>query len=470
MPYTEELGQLWQKTLEKMSDIIPKATVENLFYDIKMESFDGEVAVISIHSEYKHSLIAKKYLEKLRKIISGFADKQLTLSLLYSGPSQFYIDQLEVEYKIRPGEKPVVTCEPPEEAPPANDYMKARLSYSMPPINAEYTFENFIVGNSNKFAHAACTAVAARPATDYNPLFIYGPSGLGKTHLLYAITNEIARKKPDINIIYVKGEDFTNQLIESIKDQTTEKFRQKYRNCDVLLIDDIQFIAGKVSTQEEFFHTFNALHDEHKQIILTSDRPPSEIKQLEYRLKTRFEWGLIADIEPPEFELRLAIIKKKAERAECKLPDDVAEFLAENLRTNIRQAEGALNKLQALSFLKGLPITMEMARGCVSELLGGAEPVSVTVDKIFSKVFKKYGIPKEDIVGTRRTKEIAFARHVTIYLISTVTGMSENNMGKLLNRDHSTINASKEVIERKLRTDSIFNIEIEEMIKEINGN
>ena len=192
MPYTEELGQLWQKTLEKMSDIIPKATVENLFYDIKMESFDGKDAVISIHSEYKHSIIAKKYLEKLRKIMSGFAEKQLTLSLLYSGPSQFYIDQLVVEYKLKKNDKPIVTCEPPEEAPAANDYMKARLSYSMPPINAEYTFENFIVGNSNKFAHAACTAVAARPATDYNPLFIYGPSGLGKTHLLYAITNEIA--------------------------------------------------------------------------------------------------------------------------------------------------------------------------------------------------------------------------------------------------------------------------------------
>ena len=341
---------------------------------------------------------------------------------------------------------------------------------TLPPCNQKYTFSNFIVGNSNKFAHAACVAVAERPATDYNPLFIYGQSGLGKTHLLYAITNELIKKKPDINIIYTKSEDFTNYLVECLKDRAMDRFRQKFRSCDVLLIDDIQFIAGKDSTQEEFFHTFNALYEEHKQIILTSDRPPSDIKTLEYRLKTRFEWGLIADIQPPEFELRLAIIKKKSEQAGINIPDDVCEFLAENLRTNIRQIEGSIKKLRALSFLTGTDITMEMARGCVAELLGGAEPVSVTVDKIFAAVYKKYGIPKEDILGSRRTKEIAFARHVTSYLIRNITEMSLPNIGKLLGRDHSTIISSIDTIEKKLRTDKIFNIEIEQMIKEVNGH
>ena len=218
---------------------------------------------------------------------------------------------------------------------------------------------------------------------NYNPLFIYGPSGLGKTHLLYAITNEVKKKKRDAEIIYIKGEDFTNQLIEALARQKTAEFRNKYRSCDMLLIDDIQFIAGKVSTQEEFFHTFNALYEEHKQIILTSDRPPREIKTLEDRLKTRFEWGLLADIQPPDLELRIAIIKKKAEQVNVVIPDEVLGFLAENLRSNIRQIEGAIKKLGALAFISGREISMELARGCISELLGGEEPVSVTVDKTF---------------------------------------------------------------------------------------
>ncbi|NLW74492.1 MAG: chromosomal replication initiator protein DnaA [Clostridiales bacterium] len=469
MPYTEDLLKIWQRVIENFGDSMPRATIENMFYDIVVESFDGSVAVLSIHSEYRHSLIVKKYLEKIRSLISEQLGKQISLVFKYSGSSKYYIDQLKLEYNL-PGGEPAVRIDPPKAYSGENKEEHTRPVSTLPPCNQEYTFSNFIVGNSNKFAHAACVAVAERPATDYNPLFIYGQSGLGKTHLLYAITNELIKKKPDINIIYTKSEDFTNYLVECLKDRAMDRFRQKFRSCDVLLIDDIQFIAGKDSTQEEFFHTFNALYEEHKQIILTSDRPPSDIKTLEYRLKTRFEWGLIADIQPPEFELRLAIIKKKSEQAGINIPDDVCEFLAENLRTNIRQIEGSIKKLRALSFLTGTDITMEMARGCVAELLGGAEPVSVTVDKIFAAVYKKYGIPKEDILGSRRTKEIAFARHVTSYLIRNITEMSLPNIGKLLGRDHSTIISSIDTIEKKLRTDKIFNIEIEQMIKEVNGH
>jgi len=344
---------------------------------------------------------------------------------------------------------------------------KAKASQN---YNFEYTFDNFIVGSSNKFAHAACTAVADRPAMDYNPLFIYGPSGLGKTHLMSAVVNEIKKKKPDIKVVYIKGDDFTNELIESLSKQEMKKFRQRYRSCDILLIDDIQFIAGKTSTQEEFFHTFNALYEEHKQIILSSDRPPKDIQTLEDRLKTRFEWGLIADIQPPDLELRIAIIKKKAEQIRIDVSDEVLEFLAENLRSNIRQIEGAVRKLSAKSFLTGSTITMETAKSCLVELLGGEEPVNVTVDKIFTAVYQKYGISKEDIIGPKRNKEIAFARHVTVYLIRKITEISLPNIGKIMGgRDHATVMSSISAIEKKLINDPVFAIDLDELTKDVTG-
>jgi len=322
------------------------------------------------------------------------------------------------------------------------------------------------VGSSNKFAHAACLAVADRPAIDYNPLFIYGPSGLGKTHLLSAIVNKIKQKKPDTKVIYIKGDDFTNQMVESLSKHAMPEFHNKYRNCDILLIDDIQFIAGKTSTQEEFFHTFNSLYEEHKQIILTSDRPPRDIQTLEDRLRTRFEWGLLADIQPPDLELRIAIIKKKAEQAKVIMPDEVLNFLAENLRANIRQLEGAIKKLHAQSLIYGNGVTMELAKNCLGELLGGAEPVTVTVDRIYAEVSRKYNISKDDLAGPKRNKNIAFARHILIYLIREITEMSYDNIGKLVgNRDHTTILNSCKSIEDKILLDPLLNIEISEMIK-----
>ncbi len=468
MPYTEDLEKAWKKVLGRFGETLTREVMENMFYDIVAESYDGDTAVLSMYSEYRHSLLSKKYFPRVREYLSEFLGRQITVKLRYSGGSKFYEDQLREEFNLGDGDMIAVTFRPPVTYNEEMRLEDIRLGSTLPPCNYEYTFDNFIVGSSNKFAHAAAVAVASRPALDYNPLFIYGQSGLGKTHLLYAITNELTAKKPDVKIIYTKGDEFTNQLVESLKDQKMDRFRAKFRSCDVLLIDDIQFIAGKSSTQEEFFHTFNALYEEHKQIILTSDRPPSDIKTLEYRLKTRFEWGLIADIQPPEFELRLAITRKKAEQAGVKIPDEVCVFLAENLRTNFRQVEGSIRKLRALSFLHGEEISMEMARSCINELLGGAEPVSVTVDKIFATVYKKYGIPKEEIAGQRRTKEVVMARHITAYLIRTITEMSLPNIGKILNRDYTTVIASIEVIERRLRTDQIFNVELEELIKEVN--
>ena len=311
--------------------------------------------------------------------------------------------------------------------------------------------------------------MANSPATNYNPLFIYGNSGLGKTHLLYATINRLKQNNPNIKIIYTNGEDFTNQMIACLANKTMEDFRDKYRKCDVLLIDDIQFIAGKVATQEEFFHTFNALFEDKKQIILTSDRPPRDIKTLEDRLKSRFEWGLIADIEPPDLELRIAIIKKKAEQVNVFIPDDVLTYLGENLRSNIRQIEGAIKKLGALSFLSGKDINMNLAHECIAELLGGAEPVNITVDKIFTAVFRKYNISKEDLIGPKRNKEIASARHVAIYLIREMTEMSFPNISKVFNRDHATIMSSYNKALSMYQLDPMFSLEINDMKKEITG-
>lgn len=352
---------------------------------------------------------------------------------------------------------------------------EGKIGSTMPIVNFEYTFDNFIEGSSNNFARAACLAVAqtaaeapeGKTASQYNPLFLHGPSGIGKTHLMYAITNKVKRENPNASIIYIKSEDFTNQLIDSLTKQKMNEFREKYRKCDILMIDDIQFIANKEATQEEFFHTFNALYESEKQIIMTSDRPPREIPDLEKRLISRFEMGLLADIQPPDLELRVAIIKKKAEQASLKIPDDVLSFLAENLRSNIRQIEGAIKKLSALSFLSGKKITIDVAKNLLTELLGGAEPISVTVDKIFLAVYKKYGFKKEELVGTKRTKDLAMARHVTIYLIRNITEMSLPNIGRIFDRDHTTVMSSINHITRKLATDPMLGIEIADLTRSV---
>ena len=330
-----------------------------------------------------------------------------------------------------------------------------------------YSFENFIVGASNKMAHAASYAVTEDPGRAFNPLFIYGNSGLGKTHLLYAITNRIHKKFPDSKILLVKGEEFTNKLIDSIRTNRQVQFRDYYRRADVLLIDDIQFIAGKDSTQEEFFHTFNALYEDQKQIIMTSDLPPRDIKLLEERLRTRFEWGLIVDIQPPEFELRVAIMKKKADVYNYDIPREVFDYLAENLRSNVRQMEGAIRKIGARAQLTGEEITVETAARSIADLMSADQPDPVTVDKILAHVTKKYGVSLEDIKGKKRTAEISLPRQVAIYLIRTMTDNSYPNIGKIFGRDHTTIMSSMRTMENEIKQNSLFEIEINDLMKQI---
>ncbi len=473
--YLQEIKLVWEIVYDSFKGSMAEPIRELWFKDLTIEDYEDGVITMGIKSELKQKTLTEKYTGDLARRFSEELGFDVIVNVIFTGtPLDREKMKQSIMERVSMGD-PSWRLEQEKKQKEAEQKKKSEenthhLGSTMPPFNFEYTFDNFIVGSSNKFAHAACVAVAKMPAKNYNPLFIYGPSGIGKTHLLYAITNYLREQNPNVKVIYIKGEDFTNQMIDCLSRQAMPEFREKYRDCDVLLIDDIQFIAGKVSTQEEFFHTFNALYEGRKQIILTSDRQPREIKTLEDRLKTRFEWGLIADIQAPDLELRIAIIKKKAEQVGVELPEDVLTFLAENLRSNIRQIEGAIKKLGARVFLSGEKIDMDLARGCISELLGGAEPTSVTVEKIFASVYQKYGIKKEDLISTKRNKEIAFARHITIFIIREVTEMSLPNIAKIFNRDHSTIISSIETIERKLITDAMLDFEIKEIVKEVSPN
>lgn len=451
---------------DKMRQQLGTNAMNLWFGDIEISSFSDTTLTLTTSTDFKKKIINEKFLDQLEAGFEDFMGFHIDIAVEARNSSANIVEnirrQIASENTDTETEKEKI-----EDAKTPSE--KVKIGSTMPTVNFEYTFDNFIVGGSNKFAHAACVAVAEKPAKEngYNPLFIYGPSGLGKTHLLYAITNEIKTKNPSASIIYIKGEDFTNQMIESIATQSMNKFRDKYRTCDVLLIDDIQFIAGKNSTQEEFFHTFNTLFEDGKQIILTSDRPPKDMKTLEDRLRTRFEWGLIADIQPPDLELRIAIFKTKIAQAGITVSDEIITYLAENLRTHIRQIEGAVKKLVAIKFLYGGEITMDIAKSCMTEFLGGAEPINVTIDKIFAAIEKKYDVSKTDLTGKSRVQNIAQARHITIYLIRTITEMSLPNIGKMFNRDHSTVSSSIDAIEKKVSSNSAFEIEINELIKEI---
>ena len=332
----------------------------------------------------------------------------------------------------------------------------------------EYSFETFVVGSGNSLAHAAAWAVANNPAKSYNPLFMYGGSGLGKTHLIYAICGKIRQNHPDYKLLYVKGEEFANELILAIRNGTTAEFKEKYRQADLLAVDDIQFIAGKESTQEEFFHTFNSLYECGKQIILTSDRPPKEIKTLEDRLRTRFEWGLLVDVQPPDFETRMAIISRKADSLGLDLPEDVAAFIAGKLKDNVRQLEGVVKRLDAHANLTGAPITMLLAENAIQDIMTEQTPLPVTVDRIIDEVARTYGVTAEDIRGQRRSNQISTARQVAMYVVREITGMTQLEIGQEFGgRDHSTVVYALQQVTKVIQTDPRKKEVIEDIIKNI---
>lgn len=416
---------------------LPAATYTLFIEGIAPVDFSGSTAVLSVRSDFVMGVINDRYVPILReafRVILGF---DVDISLVISG-------------EVSQPEQPQPQAEQP-----------AQGSYAL-------TFNNFIVGSTNKFAHAAAQAVAANPSGAYNPLFIYGGSGLGKTHLLKAIQIEIGRNHPEFNLVYVDGEKFTIEIINAIREGSTAEFHQKYRAADVLLVDDIQFIGGKESTQEEFFHTFNTLYQAGKQIVLASDRPPKEIKSLEDRLRTRFEMGLTADIQPPDFETRVAIIRRKADLLHLDMPDDVAEFIANHLKDNIRQLEGAVKKLDAYRMLEGIQPVLGVAQNAIKDILSETQPVPVTIERIINEVARTYNITADEIRGRKRTANVSAARRTAVYVVREVTGMSMEDIGREFgNRDHSTIVYALSEAQKAMDTDARTRETVDDIIKNI---
>ena len=435
-----ELNELLTKAKELLKDEMTKISYETWIKNLEIQSFDNDIVVLVASSGFQKESIQSRYYDLLTNTFNFITNKECQINIISK-------DELQEEEAINL----------------PND---VGYGYSNSTLNPKYTFDTFVVGNNNRFAHAAALAVAEAPATSYNPLFIYGGVGLGKTHLMHAIGNAILRKNKKANILYVTSEKFTNQLINSIKDNTSAQFRDKYRNIDVLLIDDIQFIAGKERCQEEFFHTFNTLHESGKQIILSSDRPPKDIQLLEDRLKSRFEWGLIADISNPDYETRLAILRKKAQLDNIIIDDEILSNIANRIDSNIRELEGTLNKLIAKSSLTNSPITMEMAERAINDIVAQQEKV-ISAEYIQETVAKYFNINAKDLRGSKRSNDIAFPRQIAMYLCRNVAQMSLPQIGKDFGkRDHTTVmhactkieNEIKENQNTKLIVESVKNI------------
>ncbi len=469
------LDDLWANVVKNMRQTYAEGFIELWFNDLKLEVLNNTDAVLVNSSDLKCKILNDKHLPTIKQYLEELIGYPVNVTILsrQNGDPDLtpYIEGRAAEKTESKSEKITTVSELTFDESDTDDVTFEQASNIFPPYHTQYTFDNFIVGNSNKFAYEACISVCNNPATHFNPLFIYGQSGLGKTHLLYAINNFILSKNKKASIVYVKGEDFASQLIENISKKSNitfrEKFKNKFRKTDFLLIDDIHFIAGKEATQEEIFHTFNALYDAGKQIIMTSDRPPKEIKTLEDRLRTRFEDGLIVDIQPPDYELRTAIIKDKAKKLGVTFPPEVLNYLSENLRNNIRQIEGAVKTLAAHSFLKGAKLDLDLAKECISVIVSNNEPVDVTIERIFEKVSKKYNISENDLKGSKRNQEVANARHICIYIIKNMTDLSLKKIGNIFSRDHSTVKSSLNKIETDIKENSVLEIEINELMEEI---
>ena len=443
----ETIKEVWSGILEYLHN---QEDISEVAYNVWISCIeprsieDGEV-VVFVHTNFQKKIVSEHYADKLREAFEQVLGIPLGLKIL-SGE------------EVSAREAPEFSEVQPD---PGNLFGQKSSDY-------EYSFENFIVGSSNKFAHAASQAVASKPAGYYNPLFIYGGSGLGKTHLLYAICNEIRKNSPSVKIIYTKGEYIANELIEAIGSGTTPEFRAKYRQVDVLLVDDIQFIAGKVSTQEEFFHTFDALHQANKQIVLTSDRPPKEIATLEERLRTRFEMGLLADIQPPDLETRIAIIKRKAQLLDLNISDNVAEYIANQLKNNVRQLEGAVKRMRAQYLLGGEQPSIITAQNAIRDIRNDSQPVPITVERIITEVSRTMNVTPEDIRSTKRSAPISQARQVAKYWVRDITGLPMKSIGEEFGtRDHSTIVYAIQKVETRMTKDPSFKGMVMDIIKNI---
>jgi chromosomal replication initiator protein len=367
-----------------------------------------------------------------------------------------HVDTIQVAARTVLGGNPQVSIEMDAEPERSAPISRERIpGAALDDLTPRYTFGSFVIGSSNQFAQAACQAVAERPGKAYSPLFLYGGVGLGKTHLLHAVGHEMARLHPSLRLLYLSSERFTNELINAIRYDRTGEFRAKYRTIDLLLIDDIQFMAGKERTQEEFFHTFNDLYESHKQIVVSSDSTPKEIPELEERLRSRFEWGLIADIQPPDFETRVAILKKRAEIERVRLPDDVAYLMASRIKTNIREIEGSLTRMAAFCSLTGREMSVDVAQEVLSELWGADEKV-ITIEHIQRKVSEFFGLKLTDMRARRRTKAVALPRQIAMYFARQLTHASLTEVGRAFDKDHTTVLHAVTKVETLIRQDAKF--------------
>jgi chromosomal replication initiator protein len=423
-------NEIWLKITEELKKTLNPQSLETWIKPLKpLEFKDGFLTIEAPNKFFKDWLI-EHYQEQILKITKQLTEKEEIVLLFVVGKSGRVLEPPAFSQSRRPELDGIGVF-----------------------LNPKYTFDDFVVGPSNRFAHAAALAVAESPANAYNPLFIYGGVGLGKTHLMQAIGRHLLKNKPQVKTIYISSERFTNQLISAIQNRSTLNFRAKYRSVDVLLIDDIHFIAGKESTQEEFFHTFNALYDARKQIVISSDRPPKEIPSLEERLVSRFEWGLITDIQQPDLETRIAILRKKAEKEVVAVPDDVAFFIADKVKSNIRELEGALIRVVAYALLVGKEITVDLTKEVLKETLLQEEEKRVTIELIQKRVAEYFDIRLSDMTTKRRTKAVAYPRQVAMYLARQLTDSSLPQIGEAFGgRDHTTVLHACEKIQQALKT------------------
>ncbi len=414
-------ADLWKEIKRQMAQEISETTVETWFGDCRIMEIQDNLLLLHCPSDYSRKIILSRYTELLKRALHTLFSADFEVSILNSEELQAYLG-------------------------------RGKSAGSEALGSEEFTFDKFIVGNTNRFAYAAAKAVAENATNEYNPLLIYGDSGLGKTHLLYSIANHIRNSKPRSRIVYIKGDDFTNELVSAIQTGRNSEFREKYRMADLLLVDDIQFIAGKIQTQEEFFHTFNTLYESGRQIVLTSDRPPKEMLRLEDRLKSRFESGLLADIQPPDYETRVAIVRTKAARLGIPLSQEAVTYISENIKANIRQIEGILKKIQAYIDLQGVDVvTMELIQQITKEIIDSEK--AYAPEFIIEKIADFYNISPEEIIGKGKTKNVANARQMAIYLIRKLTGQTLEDIGKTIGRDHSTVLYSIRKMEESLAAD-----------------
>jgi chromosomal replication initiator protein len=436
-------AQAWQATLGQLQMEMPKAAFDTWVRDTELVSYEDGCFIIGLQNAYARDWLESRLSSTITRLLTGIMNRTVEVRFTVWQSSEESITTTNV-----------VELEIPSDA-------------DNPSLNRRYSFTNFVVGASNRLAHAASLAVAEKPAQAYNPFFLYGGVGLGKTHLLHAIGNQCAQS--GLSVLYVSSEEFTNDLIHAIRTHTTQAFREKYRRIDVLLIDDIQFIAGKESTQEEFFHTFNTLHGQDKQIVISSDRPPKAMVTLEERLRSRFEWGLTADIQPPDFETRVAILRSKAERAHYNIPDEIIEIIARKFQSNIRELEGALTRIVAYADLRGVPMTSELIDSALADLLPRRNEVNP--DHVINTVADAYHLSTEQILGRERSRQIALPRQIAMYLMREEGNISLPQIGEALGgRDHTTVMYGCDKVADLLERDDQIRRQVIEIREQLYGN